>query len=573
MLATKLSCDIVVIGGGATGTGILRDAAMRGFSAILLERVDLGQGTTGRYHGLLHSGGRYCVTDPESATECAEENAILRRIQPGAVEETGGLFVTLKDDDQSYPDQFLQGCLDTHVPVKEISPEQAYAIEPRLARTVTRAFQVEDGTVDGWKLVWGCAHDAEKYGAKVMTYTEVTDIEVSDGAVAAVRAHNSKTGEDFLIECRAVLNAAGPWADRIAAMAGENDVEVVPGRGIMVAMNHRIVNGVVNHCIRPSDGDIIVPVHTVAIVGTTDVHAADPDRLDIDPDEVQAMLSAGESMIPGFRQNRALHVWAGARPLLRDRRVSSDDTRHMSRNMSIIQHDVKGLITIAGGKLTTYRLMAERVMDALCQEWGEDRPCLTAASVIEDEPNYKVTDHFEHVEHAKKASHGMPDPDPVICECELVTKSQITKLLAEQPDATFDDLRRQLRVGMGPCQGGFCGLRTAGIAHECGNWTAAQSTELLRLFLKNRWRGVNPLLYGVQAREESLDAWMYTGTYDIDDLPLTPLPAGSELPSATQFPAEGGQKTAGTHAQNPAEKQATSHANSQTGSHHVKEAQ
>ena len=95
MLATKHSCDLVVIGGGATGVGVVRDAAMRGLSAILVERVDLAQGTTGRYHGLLHSGGRYVVSDPHSATECAEENAILKRIHPDAVECTGGLFVAV----------------------------------------------------------------------------------------------------------------------------------------------------------------------------------------------------------------------------------------------------------------------------------------------------------------------------------------------------------------------------------------------------------------------------------------------------------------------------------------------
>lgn len=88
-----LSTDVVVIGGGATGAGILRDLAMRGFHAIMLERADVAQGTSGRFHGLLHSGGRYVVSDPRSATECAEENVIMRKIHADAVEETGGLFV------------------------------------------------------------------------------------------------------------------------------------------------------------------------------------------------------------------------------------------------------------------------------------------------------------------------------------------------------------------------------------------------------------------------------------------------------------------------------------------------
>ena len=88
-----------------------------------------------------------------------------------------------------------------------------------------------------------------------------------------VECVDRKAGGRLSIDCRFVINAGGPWAGHIAEMAGCHDVEVVPGRGIMIAMNHRLVNTVVNRCIKPADGDIIVPVHTVAIVGTTDVKA------------------------------------------------------------------------------------------------------------------------------------------------------------------------------------------------------------------------------------------------------------------------------------------------------------
>ena len=538
MSAKQLNCDVVIIGGGATGVGVLRDAAMRGLKAILVERVDLAQGTTGRYHGLLHSGGRYVVSDPESATECAEENAILKRIHPDAVEATGGLFVSVSGDDDEFPDRFIKGAEATGVPAAEISIAEARKREPRLTPKLARAFEVQDGTVDGWRMVWGAVESAKEYGAQCLTYHRVTDIDVKDGAVRGVMAHADKTGEDVYIECRAVVNAAGPWGGHIAAMAGEHDVQVVPGRGIMVAMNHRLVNSVVNHCVYPADGDIIVPVHTVSIIGTTDVRAENPDHLVIERDEVQQMLDAGEDLIPGFRNSRALHVWVGARPLLQDKRVAADDTRHMSRNMSVVKHDVQGLITVAGGKLTTYRLMASRVVDAVCEELGENRPCRTAEEPVATGSNYKVTHRLGDVEKAKKADHGMPDRDPVICECEFVTKKMITDLLDEQPDATFDDLRRQLRIGMGPCQGGFCASRTAGIAHEHGCWSAAQTNELLRLFMKNRWGGIYPILYGAQAREASLDDWIYRGTLDLDGLPVTELPAGSELPSATRYPAK-----------------------------------
>ena len=95
----KIQTEILVIGGGATGTGVIRDLAMRGFKCILVEKGDLTNGTTGRYHGLLHSGGRYVVKDPQAAKECIEENRILRRIMPHCIEDTGGFFTLTPGDD------------------------------------------------------------------------------------------------------------------------------------------------------------------------------------------------------------------------------------------------------------------------------------------------------------------------------------------------------------------------------------------------------------------------------------------------------------------------------------------
>src|SRR5437763_16296872 len=102
--------DVVVIGGGATGAGALRDAAMRGFKTLLLERSDFGTGTSGRYHGLLHRGSRYAVKEPTSARECIAENIILRHIAAAAIEATVGHLVTTPDDDPAYPDHFVTAC-------------------------------------------------------------------------------------------------------------------------------------------------------------------------------------------------------------------------------------------------------------------------------------------------------------------------------------------------------------------------------------------------------------------------------------------------------------------------------
>lgn len=515
----RIDTDVVIIGGGATGAGVVRDVAMRGFRAVLVDRADLAQGTTGRYHGLLHSGGRYVVSDARSATECAEENAIVTRINADAVEMTGGLFVSTPGDDPEYPDKFLEGAKQTGVPAEEIPVIQAIRQEPRLNAGITRAIAVQDGSVDGWQMTWGAANSAKAYGAQILTYHEVTKVVRDGDEVRQVQCIDKKTGEQVTIDCTFVINCAGAWAGQIAAMAQCHGVEVVPGRGIMIAMNHRLVNTVVNRLIYPADGDILVPVHTVSIIGTTDIKADDPDKLSIPGDEVQQMLDSGEALIPGFREARAVHAWAGARPLVKDTRVSSTDTRHMSRGMSILDHSerdgLKGMLTISGGKLTTYRLMAEHVVDDMCAQLGVEKECKTAMEAVpksETGKNYVVTHRLAEREEDRLE-------DQILCECELMSKGMFTRALADQPKGSFDDLRRQLRLGMGPCQGGFCSMRATGVALQSDHIDIERATGLLRLFLKNRWIGIWPILYGDQVRQTALDNWIFQGTLDIEHLP------------------------------------------------------
>jgi glycerol-3-phosphate dehydrogenase len=517
-----LDTDVLVIGGGATGAGVLRDAALRGYRATLVERVDLGQGTTGRFHGLLHSGGRYVVTDPQSATECAHETAIITRIAGEAVEATGGLFVTTPDDDPDYADTFVAACGATGVPVEEIPVAEALRREPRLNSGITRAFAVRDASVDAWRLIWGNVRSAEEYGAQVLTYHWVTEVLREGDRVSGVICHDGVAGADLRIDAGFVINAAGVWAGQLAELAGCPGVEVVPGRGIMIAMNHRLVNTVVNRCDRPGDGDILVPIRTVCVIGTTDEKADSPDDLAIPRDEVQQMLDAGEVLVPGFRRARALHAWAGARPLVRDTRVAADDTRHMSRGMAVIDHaerdGVAGFLTITGGKATTFRLMAEHIVDAMCTARDDPRPCRTAEEELPGSRDGRTIAIGERLA-AREADRL---DDQIICECELMSRRMLEEVLDARPTSTFDDVRRQHRLGMGPCQGGFCSLRATGIAHERGDIDAARSTALLRSFLENRWIGLNAILYGDQVRQTVLDDWIFHGTLDVEHVPGTP---------------------------------------------------
>src|SRR5690606_31889135 len=140
--------EVLVIGGGATGTGVLRDLAMRGFDTILVEQRDITHGTTGRFHGLLHSGGRYVVKDPEAAVECIEENRVLRRSMPHRLEDTGGFFVVTPWGDGDYVPKFLEGCEKAGIPVDEIPVTEALRREPYLNPKITHCFEVPDAAAD-----------------------------------------------------------------------------------------------------------------------------------------------------------------------------------------------------------------------------------------------------------------------------------------------------------------------------------------------------------------------------------------------------------------------------------------
>lgn len=521
---TNIQTEVLVIGGGSTGLGVARDTAMRGFSTVLVDRGDLATGTTGRFHGLLHSGGRYVVKDPKAAEECIHENRILREIAADCIEDTGGLFVTTPVDDPMYADRFAEACRAVDVPVEEIPVAAALRREPRLNPRISRAFTVPDAHIDSWKTVWACARSAEAYGARVLPYHEVLRLVVEDGAVKGAVALDHRGGEEVEIGADIVVNASGAWAGRIAAMAG-CEVTVFPGKGIMVAMNHRLVNTVVNRCSMPSDGDIIVPARAVSIIGTTDVKVADPDEWEITREEVQKMLDAGENLVPGFRQARALRVWGGVRPLYQEK--AEADTRDVTRAHALLNHrtrdGVERFLTITGGKFCTFRLMAEETVDALCGELGVERPCRTAEERLPDSEDKRYYWLGARVAQREETLHD----DQLICECEFISRSDLEVALRRRGTVNLDDIRRSIRLGMGPCQGGFCIYRTAGILHEIQKTSSVVANRALLDFVQERWKGVQPVLYGDQLRQARFDEWIFQGILDVGHLP------GDEVRSAT----------------------------------------
>jgi glycerol-3-phosphate dehydrogenase len=536
----QITTDVLVIGGGATGAGVLRDLAMRGIRAVLVEKGDLTHGTTGRYHGLLHSGGRYVVRDKASASECAVENEILRRIMPHCLEDTGGFFVVTPADDESYAELFMHGCKETGVWAEEIPVREALRREPLLNPRISRVFAVRDAAADSFLATRSNAEDARQRGAQVLTYHYVKSLEGKECISGAI-CEDLRTGEDVHIHASYVVNAAGAWAGKIAGLAGVK-VTVIPGKGTMVAMNHRLLNTVVNRCKMPADGDIIVPIRTVAVIGTTDVHVPDPDVYGITPEEIALMLEEGEQLVPGISRARVLRAWAGVRPLYKDQDVADD--RDISRTYKLLDHEtrdgVAGLISIVGGKWTTYRLMAQEAVDAVVAKLGVSAQCRTHSEPLlewrmknEERRSHSSSSSFS-ILNSQFAILGQPlarveaadSYGDLICECELVTRDRVVKAITQGGAANVDDVRRETRLGMGPCQGGFCTYRAValwdevGIPPSGGSAAALASTgALLRHFLQERWKGLTAIMWGDQLRQERLDEIIYLDTLGVDLLP------------------------------------------------------
>jgi glycerol-3-phosphate dehydrogenase len=515
----NMQTEVLVIGGGATGIGVLRDLAMRGFKAILVERGDLTNGTTGRYHGLLHSGGRYVVKDPHAAVECIQENRILRRIMPQCIEDTGGFFVTTPWDDEAYAERFLVGCQKAGIPIEEVPISQMLREEPLLNPRIQRCLRVPDGSADSFLANEMNAAAARQYGAQVFNYHKVTSLIQDKQRILGARCHDLTGDEDIEIYADLVINASGAWAGIIAGMAGIQ-VNMVPGKGVMVAVNHRIVNTVINRCKMPADGDILVPAHTVAVIGTTDVKVENPDAIAIEPWEVRLMLEEGERMVPGFKEMRMLRAWACVRPLYKesgDAEALSTDNREMTRSYVLLDHEtrdgVSGMVTITSGKWTTYRKMAEATVDLACQKLGRQRPCRTHLEALpaHEEGHHYLGARLAQIE--KKAAYGQ-----LVCECELATYADVVEAITSGQAKTIDDIRRDVRLGMGPCQGGFCTYRAAGMLYMLRQPPVEEANLALRDFLQERWKGLLPILWGQQLRQERLDELIYLSLLNADHL-------------------------------------------------------
>lgn len=533
--------DVIIIGGGATGAGTARDCAMRGLRTILIERLDFTAGATGRNHGLLHSGARYAHTDPESAAECIKENIILKRIARHCIEETGGLFVSLPEDGLDYHAAFIEDCRKAGISAEELDPTEALRIESSVNPAIIGAVKVPDGSIDPFRLTTANVMAARMNGADIMTYQEVVGFLREGTRITGVRLRSHRDGQEREIRGKVTINAAGIWGHHLARLAGV-DINMYPAKGSLLIFGHRINNMVLNRCRKPGDADILVPGDTICVIGTTSTRIPydQIDNMEVTPAEVDLLLREGTRLSPAMAWTRILRAYAGVRPLVAD--DSDPSGRSISRGIVCLDHTKRGgldgFITITGGKLMTYRLMAQEATDLACRKLGVDRKCETAqvplpgsdntdddrrrrAHIIELSTEQKAAEERHGSLTGRIASNDDAE-DALVCECEQVSVGEVNFAIEELHVHNLVNLRRRTRMGMGTCQGELCACRAAGLL-ERHEKCARRTLNDLASFLDERWHGMYPVCWGETLVEIQFTSWLYEGVCGLDTDTASPI--------------------------------------------------
>jgi len=383
MRSEASNLDAVIIGGGINGLFTALDLSLRGFSVALLERGAIGGGTSDRMHGLLHSGARYAVSDPKAAMECIRENETLSKIAPSHVINTGGLFVAISEEDLNYVDEFTRALRATGINYREENVGEVLREEPFLSPQAKLVISVPDKVVKARELMSGVAMAAHDEGALIIQDAEVIGINVAGDAVAELIVRDNVSGETKRIGARIVINAAGPWASRIASMAGIS-VDVMATMGVMVVYERLLNHRVINRLRPPSDGDIVLPYGARSIAGTTALIVEDPDNVEISDEDVGLITREAAAMIPAIARTKVLRSYAAVRPLIKMKGV---DAREATRDFAVVRHESpSNMVSIIGGKFTTGRLVGEMVGDVVAGMLGSSKPSRTKEYKLPSDP-------------------------------------------------------------------------------------------------------------------------------------------------------------------------------------------
>lgn len=518
---TVLETEVLIIGGGVTGAGIMRDLALRGIHSILVDKRDLCAGASGGNHGLLHSGARYVSNDLHSAMECQLENHLLKQMAPQCIEETGGLFVAVDGDDPKFAEQFPTLCRQAGILCEEVPVTEARKLEPHLSDRLIKAFRVPDATVDPFRLALENVDHSRVIGGSIYRpHTEILSFERAGGEIRAAICRDNRTKSLLTIRAGQFVNAGGAWAMNIARLAACNDVHLLYSKGTLLISHDRMTHHVINRLRPPGNGDILVPGGTVSVLGTTSMRTDDLENVRPTVAEIDLNIREGAAMIPALADARYIRAFSRVRPLVQV--ADNTDDRGAARSFVLLDHTSQGLnnfCTITGGKLTTFRLMAEKASDLVAARLGNQVACKTTSVALPNGESCRWTEPGAAPKYWFKANN--PD-DMILCECEMVPQSAIDQIVQCAPgieeEMTLEAIALRSRAGKGPCQGSFCGIRICSYLYDRGYYRDTTGLVHMRNFFNERFKGQRTIIWGQQAAQMELAEALHCGLLGLDTL-------------------------------------------------------
>lgn len=382
------SFDVLVVGGGITGAGVARDAAMRGLRTALVEKDDFASGTSSRSSRLVHGGVRYLEHgELRLVFESSHERRLLRKLAPHLVRPLAFTWPVYEGARiarwKLAAGLTLYDLLATFRNVarhERLSAAGVLRREPNvLGEGLRGGARYWDALTDDARLTLATIRSAITAGATVVNHARVTGlVRDDDSRVAGARVHDEIGGGEVQVRAHVVVNATGPWSDETERLAGDTTSSAVHGsKGVHVIVpRERIGNQAALTLLTPQDGRVffVLPAGDFAIIGTTDsFEPVSPDEVRASVTDVEYLLDAANHFFPSARLQRedVITAWAGLRPLVASD-ARADDPGGVSREHAVTER-VPGLVRITGGKLTTYRVMARDTVDAVQRSLGVPR--------------------------------------------------------------------------------------------------------------------------------------------------------------------------------------------------------
>jgi glycerol-3-phosphate dehydrogenase len=384
--AERDGLDLLVVGGGITGAGVLRDAASRGMRALLVERADFAAGTSSRSSKMVHGGLRYIAEGQLALTrEACRERDLLMRQHPHLVRPIPFLFPSYRGG--RYPLWQVRAALTIYAALANFRRSARFRIlRPDAVAEISRDLRREglvgaglyvDGQVDDARLVLETLRSARVLGGEAVNHAEVVEfVRAPDGSLSGARVRDVISGGTRTLRAQVVVNAAGPNVERLRGVdQPSRERELRPAKGVHLVIPRERVHAEAVITFEAPDGRqlFLVPWDEISLLGTTDAFSEETDEPVVTIDEVHYLLSAANDAFPNaaLTTNDVRCAFAGVRPLaasIADERPSGS----VSREHRVIE-DPSGLVSLVGGKLTTYRATAEKVVDRILGRFPRER--------------------------------------------------------------------------------------------------------------------------------------------------------------------------------------------------------